>query len=162
MIPKVAPCVKLGLPRIGVLVTLMNWARNSTLALSVMGKRFAALTSAVVRPGPRNEPIAQFPKVFGNAGATDAGFHHCLPKRGGVTPADTIAPLPSLLTPRTQVARGENESAPELSGPAGLMAKPVCRVKSAATVQPPMMALTTSLASPPNILPLPKGISYTR
>src|SRR5262245_31066877 len=119
MIPKVAPCVKLGLPRIGVLVTLINWARNSTLTRSVTGKRFAALRSAVDRPGPRNEPIAQFPKVFGKAGVTDAGFHHCLPKRGGVPPADTIAPLPSLLTPRTQFARGEAESVPELSGPRG-------------------------------------------
>src|SRR5712692_8772312 len=56
---------KLGLPKIGVLVTLMNCARSSTFILSVSAKRFATLRSAVARPGPRKEPMPQVPNCPG-------------------------------------------------------------------------------------------------
>src|SRR5947207_11284486 len=157
MTPNVEPWKKLGRPRIGVFVTLMNCAMASRLVLSPSTKCFARLRSAVAKPGPRKEPIPQVPKVPAAGTVADAGFQNWRPDCP--PPSGTIAPLPDWETPEGQFARGEAEFVPDASGPKAVMAKPVCRVKSDATVQPPMIWFTKSLAPLPNILPLPNGRS---
>src|SRR5438270_2940975 len=77
--PKVEPWKKLGLPRIGVFVTLMNWAMACRLVLSPWTMFFVRLRSAVDSPGLRKEPTGHVPKVPGAPGTADATFQHCSP-----------------------------------------------------------------------------------
>src|SRR5947209_9515748 len=149
--PNVEPWKKLGRPRIAVLVTLTNCVINCRLVRSPSTNCLAMLRSAVDSPGPRKEPMAQLPKCPAVPGVADAGFQNCSPDCP--PPSGTMAPLPDCETPAGQLARGDAEPVPELSDPSGVIAKPVCMVKSDAMLQPPMMAFTTSFALPPNILP---------
>src|SRR5215472_9179459 len=163
MVPKVEPWKKLGLPKIGVLVTLMNWAIAWRVARSPSTKRLPRLRSAVASPGPRNDPMPQVPKCLGVPGGSCAapiaalGFQNCMPNCP--PPRGTMALFPDWETPDGQSARGEAEFVPDRSEPKAVIAKPECRVKSDPSDQPPMMVLTRSLAPPPNILPLPNGRS---
>ena len=70
------PQLPFGAEKTGVLVKLMNWVMNCRLKRSVMLKLLVRLMSAVVRPGPRNEPTPQFPKVNDAGSETAAGFRN--------------------------------------------------------------------------------------
>src|ERR1051326_7164166 len=157
------PWKKLGRPSIGVLVTLMNCAMASTLALSPSWMCFERFRSAVASPGPRKEPMPQVPKCPVWPGRAETGFQNCRPRLslglGFKGSSGTILPLPSCETPAGQSARGDAEPVPELSGPSAVMAKPVWKVKAEPSDQPPMMVFTRFVASAANNLPLPKGRS---
>src|SRR5437588_10664789 len=103
--PKVEPWKKLGLPRIGVLVTLMNCAMASRFALSPSEKRLERFMSAVANPGPRNEPIPQVPKCPACPGMAGVGFQNWGPDCA--SPSEAIARRPPRGTPERESARGE-------------------------------------------------------
>src|SRR5215470_8688461 len=108
MTPKLEPWKKLGLPKIGVLVTLMNCAMACRLVLSPSTKRLPRLRSAVASPGPRNDPMPHVPKCLGPGSSCAAlGFQNCSPFCP--PPRFTMAPLPDWETPDGQSARGEAE-----------------------------------------------------
>src|SRR5258707_8454845 len=117
--PKVGPVLVLGAPRIGVLVRLMNWVRNSKFVLSEIWNALTMLRSEVANPGPRNAPAAQVPNVPGFASVTDAGFRKWGPNTPGVVGSLGFVnwPLPDCETPGTQFGRGEALPVNDLSGP---------------------------------------------
>src|SRR5579859_2187820 len=155
--PKVEPWKKLGRPRIGVFVRLMNWAIACRLVLSPSTMFFVRLRSAVASPGPRKEPTPHVPKVPATPGTADTGFQNCSPNCP--PPRLTILWLPSCETPAGQLARGDALPVPDESGPSAVIAKPVWKVNAEASDQPPITLFHPSLTSPPNRLPLPKGRS---
>src|SRR5258708_36597431 len=113
MKPKVVPMPLFGAERIGVLVKLMNSARNSKFRCSVTVMNLETLTSASCRAGPRNVPTPQVPKVPAAAGATVAGLNHAKPP-----PKAAPAFVPGVsLGEAIQLARGKPVTTPELFGP---------------------------------------------
>src|SRR5215469_8120408 len=96
------PQLKLGGARIGVLVTLINWAMTASVVFSPRLTCLPRLRSAVANPGPRNAPAAQLPKVPGAAALTEAGFQNWMPV---TPPMFTSCPLPDCETPPLQLGR---------------------------------------------------------